>query len=72
MSDKVDQARCAIEPELFTVDDVARLLRVSRRTVFRMRARGLLPPPVRMSRRIVRWLRSDLQQYVGALTYEAS
>jgi predicted DNA-binding transcriptional regulator AlpA len=57
----------AVDPELISADDIAALLRVSRRTVFRLRQRGDLPPPVEVSRNIVRWRLSDLRAYLDRL-----
>jgi predicted DNA-binding transcriptional regulator AlpA len=58
----------SIMPELMTADDVAELMRVSRRTVFRLRRRGLLPPPVNLSDKLVRWRWSDLRDFLTTLT----
>lgn len=56
-----------VAPEFVSADDVAVILRVSRRTVFRMRQRGELPPPVEVSRRIVRWRLTELQEHLAKL-----
>ncbi len=61
------RAVAAVDPELISADDIAALLRVSRRTVFRLRQRGDLPPPVEVSRNIVRWRLSDLRAYLDRL-----
>jgi predicted DNA-binding transcriptional regulator AlpA len=53
--------------ELLSAKDVAEMLRVSRRTVFRLRARGDLPAPVELSANIVRWRVADLQEYLSRL-----
>jgi excisionase family DNA binding protein len=53
--------------ELLTTKDVAALLRVSRRTVSRLRARGELPAPVRLGAGIFRWRRADVQKYITDL-----
>jgi len=53
--------------ELLTTKDVATILRVSRRTVSRMRARGELPAPVELSTGIVRWRATDVKEYLARL-----
>jgi predicted DNA-binding transcriptional regulator AlpA len=60
-------AAAPVPPEFVTADDVAAMLRVSRRTVFRMRQRNELPPPVEVSRHIVRWRLADLREFVNKL-----
>ena len=50
-----------------TADELAALLRVSRRTLFRLRATGDLPAPVTLARNIVRWRWSDITNYVNSL-----
>jgi excisionase family DNA binding protein len=52
---------------LLTVREVAELLKVSRRTVWRWVALGRMPGPVRYSRTCVRWKASVLQAYLEAL-----
>lgn len=61
------QPVAAITPELISADDVAALLRVSRRTVFRLRQRGALPAPVEIGRSIVRWRLVDVRSYLDRL-----
>lgn len=54
-------------PILLGGQAVADLLGVSRRTLHRLNASGLLPTPIRIAgTRSVRWRLSDLQQWVGA------
>ena len=50
-----------------TVDDLAVLLQVSRRTVFRLRAKGTLPAPVEISTNIIRWRMADIRDYLASL-----
>jgi predicted DNA-binding transcriptional regulator AlpA len=57
----------SVAPELVSADDVALILRVSRRTVFRLRQRGDLPPPVEVTRNIVRWRLSELHEHLAKL-----
>jgi len=54
-------------PLLVTADDIAEVLRISRRTVYRLRARGDLPPPVELSRHVVRWRWIDVCDYLARL-----
>jgi excisionase family DNA binding protein len=53
--------------ELLTVREVAELMKVSRRTVWRWVAQGRLPIPVRYSRTCVRWKASIMRAYLEAL-----
>jgi excisionase family DNA binding protein len=54
--------------DLLTSRDVAARLSISVRTLYRMMARGQFPRPIRLSRKWVRWRRSDVEGYVQALT----
>ena len=50
---------------LLRVADVARMLSVSTRTVWRMRDAGELPCPVRLgSGNMIRWRRSDIEGFI--------
>ncbi len=51
-------------PDLLTVEQVAKRLSVSARTVWRMLARGTLPQPIRYSRKLVRWKSTDLAAWL--------
>ena len=53
--------------QLLTVREVAKLLKVSRRTVWRWRAQGRLPAPIHCSKTCVRWKASVLQAFLQAL-----
>ena len=53
-----------VEPLLLAVGDVARLLNVSRLTVFRWRSAGRLPLPVKIGR-VVRWRRSEIETWIA-------
>jgi excisionase family DNA binding protein len=53
--------------DLLTAREVAYRLSISRRTLYRMLARGEFPLPVRRSRRWVRWRTRDLQQVLDSL-----
>jgi predicted DNA-binding transcriptional regulator AlpA len=54
-------------PRLFTAQEVAALLGVSIRQVWRMRLSGALPAPVRIGKRSVRWREADLALFVRRL-----
>lgn len=55
-------------PLLIDVREVARLLGISVRSVWRMTSRGDLPPPVRLGRS-VRWKRASIiEEATGLLT----
>lgn len=49
---------------LLTAGDLARLLQVSRRTLWRLLAAGLLPRPIALSGRLRRWLRDDIEHWI--------
>lgn len=54
--------------ELLTANQVCRLLKISRRTFYRMRAAGQLPPPVlQPNRTLLRWRRGDLRGEVVSM-----
>lgn len=54
--------------ELLTSREVAVLLAVSRRTLWRMVARGEVPEPIRYNRKLVRWKSSDIARYLDSLS----
>jgi excisionase family DNA binding protein len=56
-----------VPPMLLTVDQVAQLLQVSARTVWRMRSGGELPAPIRVLGS-VRWRRTEVESWVNART----
>ena len=51
---------------LLTARDVARLLQISVRQVWRWNASGALPRPVRLGGRVVRWRAEELAAWVEA------
>ena len=53
------------EDQLLTAQDVARLLAVSVRTVWRLRDAGDLPAPVRVGKHLLRWRRSDIESHIS-------
>jgi excisionase family DNA binding protein len=50
-----------------TVKDLSRLLNMGVRTVWRLVENGQLPQPVRFNRKLVRWDRAELVQFVQDL-----
>lgn len=50
---------------LLTVQDVARLLRCSVATVWRMRANHAIPQPVTIGAHLVRWSRRALEDWLA-------
>ncbi len=52
----------SLDSPLMTVQDVAGLFSVHERTVFVWIANGRLPPPLRISQRILRWKREDVMK----------
>ncbi len=57
----------APDSPLMTVLDVAALLGISDRTVWLWTHSGRLPKPVKLTPRVVRWRRSDLQHFLDKL-----
>jgi excisionase family DNA binding protein len=52
---------------LIDATDLAHMLSVSRRQVWRLRAAGEIPAPVRVGSRSVRWRTSDIDRYLATL-----
>lgn len=65
--DALDKFSIPQQSALVCAQTVASMLGVSRRTVFRMRQRGELPPPIEVSSNIVRWKLSDIQEHLKSL-----
>jgi len=53
--------------ELITPAELAAILKVSKRTVFRMRAKGALPPAYELTTNLIRWRSTDIQEYIRDL-----
>jgi excisionase family DNA binding protein len=53
-------------PLLLTAAEVARRLSITTRTLFRLVAAGVLPAPLRFSRKLVRWRAADLDRFLAA------
>lgn len=53
-------------PRLIAVSEVATMLGVSVRTVWRLASSGALPPPLRLSGQLRRWRESDVADWIAA------
>ena len=53
------------EPLLLTVEELAQLLSLSERTLWRLRSAGALPKPVKLGNS-VRWVRVEIQNWIEA------
>jgi predicted DNA-binding transcriptional regulator AlpA len=53
--------------EFITADEFAAILRVSKRTLFRLKAKGVLPPPLQVSTNTIRWEVADVRAYLDEL-----
>lgn len=58
-------ARRLPDADLLTPIEVARLLKISRRTLQSMVQRGAFPPPHRLTLKTVRWPRAVVEQAAG-------
>lgn len=65
MSDSISNAD-ALPPLLIDINQVAKLLGVSAKSVQRMRDMGKLPPPKKLGRRIL-WRYADIRKFVERL-----
>jgi excisionase family DNA binding protein len=54
------------EELVLTANDIARLLKISKRTVWAMRSAGVLPPPLKHLGRVVRWSRADFDHWLAS------
>ena len=53
--------------DLLTMRDVQNILCVKRNAVYRLMERNDFPRPVRFNARMIRWRRSELQEYIDSL-----
>ena len=53
--------------EFLTFSEIAAILKVSRRTLARLRARGDLPAPVQLATNILRWRAEDVRAFLNNL-----
>lgn len=57
---------------VINVREVAELLGVNARTVWRLSQRGEIPAPIRLGERVVRWRLSDLREHLDRKAVGAS
>ena len=50
--------------KILRVDDMKRLLGISQPTLWRLENNGELPPKIKISKRCVGWLESDVMEYI--------
>lgn len=53
------------QPDLLTAREVARRLSIGVRTVWRLVQLGEIPEPIRFGKRLSRWAREDIEQFVA-------
>jgi excisionase family DNA binding protein len=58
--------------QLLTAKEVARRLKIAVRTVYRLTRAGLLPRPLRLTRKIVRWRDQDIDRHMRELEKESA
>jgi len=51
--------------ELLSVSDLSRLLRISKRSIWRLVALGKFPQPVRLGPKMVRWRAREVDAYLS-------
>ena len=54
-------------PDLLTAKEVAHRLSIAVRTLYRLVNAGVMPPPIRLSRRLIRWRVTDIDRYLEGL-----
>jgi predicted DNA-binding transcriptional regulator AlpA len=54
------------EPLLITAHDLARLLHISVRSLWRLRSAQLIPEPVRLGGTTVRWRYDEVREWIAA------
>ena len=64
---KFDRSEESGGRELIDAAEFAGLLGVSKRTLFRLRSRGVIPPPVRITAGTVRWRTRDVRSFLDRL-----
>ncbi len=61
-----------MEDELWTTEEAARFLGISTRQMWEWRRKRHGPPFIRLSRQCIRYLVSDLKEYVNSLRVETT
>lgn len=64
MNNETKQLPYAFPPELLRIEQVAQLLNISERTIYRMQENASIPPPVELLGS-KRWQRSVLLQWIA-------
>lgn len=64
-SERAQKMVAVVEKELLTVKDVAAVLSVSQRQIWKLHSSGRLPASVRLARS-VRWRRNELERWLSA------
>jgi predicted DNA-binding transcriptional regulator AlpA len=54
----------AVPLDLLTPREVARMLHISVKTLYRLVRAGTVPPPIRLSRQIARWRPEDIARFL--------
>ena len=62
---------CGQACQLLTVKDVAAILKVHPRTVWRMSAMGEIPAPLTLAPKTIRWRLKDIEAHVAKLAAQA-
>ncbi len=57
----------SVTPLMLTSDQVAYMMGISVRTLFRHVALGLVPEPIRYNRKLIRWKRQEIIEHVARL-----
>ena len=57
-------------PDLLTAKEVAHRLSIAVRTLHRLVRAGVVPAPVRLTRKIIRWRVADIDRYLKGLPPE--
>jgi excisionase family DNA binding protein len=65
--DEPNDTRATTTAEILTPAETARLLRVTERTIRNLSSRGLLKP-IKLSERLVRFRRSDIERSLASVT----
>jgi excisionase family DNA binding protein len=54
-------------PDLLSAQEVARRLSIGVRTLYRLAEAGVVPRPIRFSRKLIRWRTADIERYLREL-----
>jgi len=54
--------------KLMTVTDVAQFAQLGESTIWEMSRRGTFPKPIKLGKRVTRWLPSEVDRWVSGLT----